>query len=151
MLAVTPLKLVQPKPSLHESLVETLLDVTRSSTHSYEQAVHRLLLDVIDQYARGALNDSSYYAIIGTGVDVLFFFNYDPELLAGEANSWYRASIIHQIGQGMLQAIERVRPDMTAKNFFREAMQSLALGIPVTHPAKTSGALHCKQWGTKAN
>ena len=78
-------------PPLHQQLTQTICAVTASSTHSYEIAVRRLLEDLSEYSASGALDNQSYHAMLGTAMDVLFFFNYDLESLAYETNLWYRA------------------------------------------------------------
>lgn len=116
-----------------------LLDTTAGSGHSHEKAVHQLLMDIAHYHRHGLLSDSEYYITLGKAIDVVCFFNYDPYLLRNEPNTWYRASIIHQIGQGMLQAIERLRPDLTSHTLFGDAMHGLGMG-------KSRIAMSCKQW-----
>ncbi len=132
-----------PMPApLHQQLVEALRIITADSTHSYELAVGRLLEDVAELLARGQLDIASYHGIVGMAVDVLFFFNYDLESLCHEENAWYRASLIHQMGHGMLQAIGLFRPDLTQKSFYGEAAASLSL----PHAHLGANPVRCHQW-----
>ena len=139
----------QPSPM---PLLETLLAITGDSDHSYERAVHQLLHDLIDQRARGQLREGEYAMMLGTGMDVLFFFNYDLELLSAEQNRWYRASVIHQIGHAMLQAIDKIRPDLTGKPFFTEAAHALAPCRSETVGAapRQASPIHARRWGKSA-
>lgn len=138
--------LASPSPApMHEALVETLLAMTQGSTHSYEIAIHRLLLDLIDCYERGLISPSDYGMVMGTATDVLFFFNYNLDLLQDEPNIWYRASVIHQIGHAMLQTLEQVRPDLSAKAFFTEAVSALSLQSAEPRGAKVI-PIRCRQW-----
>ena len=133
-------------PTYPDMLVATLLGVTASSQHSYEIAVHRLLLDLQEALAENGLSEGEYALIIGAGIDVLFFFNYGQEQLLREPNIWYRASVIHQIGWGMLQTLEKIRPDLAARPFFHEAMDVLAINRLRTRT--TPSPLHCRDWLT---
>lgn len=128
--------------SLHRQLAQVLYSVTTGARDPFELAMHRLLEDVREQLAQGQLDMMSYNAVMGTAVDVLFFFNYDPITLAYEEPGWYRASLIHQIGHGMLQALERFRPDLVSKPFFQEAVIGFAIGAP----SPSMGALTCRPW-----
>ncbi len=130
----------------HRQLAEILYDVTADSTHTYEVAVHRLLDDMRELLASGRLDVMSYNAALATAVDVLFFFNYDPTMLALEEHVWYRASLIHQIGHGMLQALEKFRPDLSSKQFFCEAVDALSIGALLTVPTP----LGCRRWTADA-
>lgn len=124
---------------LHHQLEDVIRRVTAVSNHSYEMAVNQLLEDLETLDERGQIDTASYNAVLATAVDVLFFFNYDLNALAREENVWYRASLIHQMGHGMLQALEKYRPDLTQKPFFQEAMEALAIG-------QSTPAMHCRQW-----
>lgn len=131
-------------PATHHQLAEVLHHVTADSTHSYELAVHRLLGDMRELLGNGQLDVMSYNAALATAVDVLHFFNYEPEMLLNEEHVWYRASLIHQIGHGMLQALEKFRPDLASKQFFAEAVAALAIGALLTLPTP----LGCRRWPT---
>ena len=132
-----------PIVPLHHQLEEVIRRVTAVSDHSYEMAVHRLLEDLEQLDERGQIDTASYNAVLATAVDVLFFFNYDLDALAREENVWYRASLIHQMGHGMLQALEKYRPDLAQKPFFQEALEALAIGV---HANTNSAPLTCPQW-----
>lgn len=124
-----------------------LISITCNSSHGHEQAVSRLLSDLADLNHTQQLDTGSYHAILGKSADVADFFNYDIDLLTTESNSWYRASIIHQMGLGMLQALERLRPDLTHLPFFAEA--TFGLNLSKKNNAKThkhSGPLSYRSW-----
>ena len=120
-----------------------MLHITLFSSHTYEFTVHRLITELIGFHHHGQLTSGEYTTIIGTGADVADFFHYDIELLKNEENSWYRASLIHQIGQGMLQAIARIRPDFTRHPFFTEAISGLSIGKALSGNA---APITCRQW-----
>ena len=127
---------------LHHQLEEVIRRVTSVSDHSYEMAVHRLLEDLEGLDETGQIDTASYNMVLATAVDVLFFFNYELSALVQEKNIWYRASLIHQMGHGMLQALEKCRPDLAQKPFFKEAVEALAPGEQPTAAAP----LTCRQW-----
>lgn len=123
--------------------VGSILRITNTSSHTHEYTVNRLLTDLGELYRNGRLNTGEYHTIIGKGADVADFFHYDVDALPCENNSWYRASLIHQIGQGMLQALERIRPDITTLTFFAEAMSGLGMGRAGN---SRTNPLTCRQW-----
>ena len=131
-----------PLVPLHHQLEDVIRRVTRFSDHSYEIAVHRLLEDMEELDASGQIDTATYNIVLATAADVLFFFNYDLAALSSETDIWYRAALIHQMGHGMLQALEKCRPDLTQKPFFKEALEALALGKQPTSQAP----LTCRQW-----
>lgn len=133
-------------PSLSmDVFITRLLAITGDSTHSYELAMHRLLLELAEMKARGVLNRFEYETVTGTALDVLFFFNYDPTLLAQEQDRWYRASIIHQMAVAILQTLATLRQDITRTSFYREHVSALALEHP-TSSATNALPLQCQQW-----
>lgn len=136
------LQAVTPSLSLHQQLEQAIRHVTAVSDHTYEIGVRRLLEDMAELHATGQIDTGSYHAVLGMSVDVLFFFNYDLAALLDEPNQWYRASLIHQMGHGMLQALEKFRPDLTQKPFFQEAVCALAIGTQKTSAAPVT----CRQW-----
>lgn len=140
-----------PENSLYR-FVSTLLDITRHSSHSYERTVHRLLLDIADSHRDGTLDEQEYCAILGSAMDVAYYFNYEPSLLLHEQNSWYRASIVHQMGQGMLGAISQMRPDLLHNGAFGEALSELSITRPKTAwSARAAMPITCRQYGKQAD
>lgn len=138
---------------LTEQLAATLLQVTQYSSHSYEVAMHRLLLDLEEDRMHGDLTLTEYHAILGTAVDVLFYFNYSLEMLAGETDPWYRASVIHQMAYAMLQAGALMRPSLAAKPFFNEAWQALRFDrahLQPTGDATQPAPITCHRWASYA-
>lgn len=137
-----PVEPVQAVAPLHQDLASVILRVTQTSEHSYERAVARFLSDLSAMHASGGLDTASMNAVLGTAVDVLFYFNYNLDALTQETNIWYRASLIHQMGHGMLQALAKFRPEMTQRAFFCDAVESLRIS-----PARTSlSPVTCHQW-----
>lgn len=133
---------VTPIIPLHHQLEDVIRRVTAISDHSYEIAVHQLLEDLEALDERGQIDTATYNAVLATAVDVLFFFNYDLDALMLEENVWYRASLIHQMGHGMLQTLEKYRPDLAQKPFFQEAIEALAIGAQST----TAAHVGCHSW-----
>lgn len=134
--------MLAPAPTLPtNAFIDRLLVLTGESTHSYELAMHRLLLDLAEQETCGRLSRFEYEAVTGTALDVLFFFNYDPALLGRETDHWYRAAIIHQMAVAVLQALATMRPDLTTTPFYRENASAFAMERS-TSPAP----MHCHQW-----
>ncbi|MBY0406699.1 MAG: hypothetical protein K2Q01_03335, partial [Rickettsiales bacterium] len=99
-----PLSLVSDNMNVQDSsigaFVRSIVHITETSSHTHEHTVHRLLCDLNELHHTRRLSTGEYYTIVGKGADVADFFHYDVEHLSTEANSWYRASLIHQIGQG---------------------------------------------------
>ncbi len=136
--------MLAPTPPLHmHTFIDRLLAVTGDSSHSYELAMHRLLQELAELEALGRISRFDYDAVTGTALDVLFFFNYDPSLLAQEVDHWYRAAIIHQMAVAMLQALGTLRPDLTTSSFYREHASALTLERA---PSSAPAPLHCQQW-----
>ena len=127
----------QPDHFLHR-----LMQITGDSGHSYELAMHRLLADLAEQEACGRLSRFEVETVLGTALDVLFFFNYDPAMLMVEPDHWYRASIIHQMAIAMLQTLGTLRPDLAAQAFFAESVSALAFERT---PSNTMAPL-CTHW-----
>lgn len=128
----------------------TLLGITQHSSHSHETTVNRLLHDLAELVQSGKLDNASYHTVLGKGADVADFFNYDIELLRHENNSWYRASVIHQMGQGMLQALEHIRPDLTSLPFFAEAIAGLSMARQTKIDRHTRVPVTCRHWSQSA-
>lgn len=126
---------------MHRQLEKVLRTVTEHSDQPYERAVHRLLDDMVELVARAQLDTMTYQTALMTAVDVLFFFNFEPQGFAMEAPSWYRASLVHQMGHGMLQALERFRPELTGTPFFQEALAALSIDAMLAAPP-----LRCRNW-----
>jgi hypothetical protein len=95
-----------------EHFADTLLSITRDAVHACERDVHGLLTSLEDFYRQGQLKEGEYGVILRKAMGVGEFFNYDIELLGQERNDWYRASIVRQMGQQMLSALDDLRPDL---------------------------------------
>jgi|GEM_PF-3162675 len=135
-----------------DRLAHGLGDLLAGSDHSYEHTVNRLLEALLEYSAEGVIEPCEYHAILGMAADVLHYFNYDLEMLTAESNHWYRASVVHQIGCGMLQVLERLRPDLTDDAIFSDAVQGLRIGRSAIAPSQLTRAmvpLSCKQWASQ--
>lgn len=129
------------------NFAKSLSGMIKNSTHSHEQAVYRLLSDLELLSEEQTLDTGSYHAILGKSADVAEFFNIDVMHMADDTNHWYRASIIHQMGLGMLQAIERIRPDLTTLPFFSDAIACLSQRKQNDGPStKNGGPLSSRCW-----
>jgi len=122
--------------------------MTEHSSHTYERSVHKLLGDLAEYRRQDVLSGSEYEAIVGTAVDVMQYFNLDVRSLA-VSDDWYRASVIHQMGQGMLQAMRTLHEELTLDVVYQDALSGLGIGRRAAHlhtETAASAPITCHKW-----
>lgn len=96
---------------LHGSFLYKIKKAIQHSTHGYEQMAYSLICDLEEMVDNHTIERSEFALVIGKAAEILSYFRYEVEGLAQES-TWYRASVIHQISCGMLQALRMLRPDL---------------------------------------
>lgn len=132
--------------SNYNSILCRLKIVTKSSSHSQEQAAYDLICDLETMLGEGLLTHEEFTFIIGKATDVLMYFRYDMDGLSHE-DSWYRASVIHQMGCGMLEALRIIRPGLTQYQAIGDIAHQLYFAEPLHENSRsTPGPIGCKRW-----
>jgi len=108
----------------YSTFLSKIKKLTQHSSHSHEQTAYSLICDLEELTDNKVISRSEFATIIGKAADVLAYFRYDFDEMIHE-NTWYRASIIHQMGCGMLQVLRMMRPDLQGNNTLNESAYHL--------------------------
>lgn len=132
----------------HDALLYRIKKIIRHSPHPHEQTAYSFICDLEELADNRIISLTELTLIIGKAEDILAYFRYDAEKLAHEATS-YRASVIHQMSCGMLQALRLLRPDLhdncmlgeTAYNLYRYHWP-----MEAHEESSNAGPVTCKRW-----
>lgn len=135
---------------LYGGVLQQLKAMLAPSDHSYEMATHDLIVDIEALALRGVLRYGELSLLAGKAMDVIAYFRLDVSSLAGE-DPWYRASVVHQIGCGLLQVLRLLRPEMADMMQLNEVAHDLyryraPLETIASHAASTPRPLHGHRW-----
>lgn len=121
-----------------------LKEVIRHSSHGHEQAAYALIVDLEELVSKGKISEGEFALVAGKAADVLAYFRYDFAALARE-ESWYRASVIHQMSCGMLQLLRFLRPDLNDHDMLSDTAYHL-YRAPSSARHPHAAPITCKNW-----
>ncbi len=134
--------------SYDNAFLYRLKNFIKNSTHSHEQIACQLITELEELVSEGALSLEELRTLSSKAMDILAYFHFDLESLQKE-DPWYRASIIHQISCGMLQALRMMRPDLQDNCLLNETAYCLyRYYFPLEDNAdvKRPRPVHCQSW-----